>query len=81
MNLVVNLTEQELAEIRQRTSTSDNADAVSRAVREYLRTCQSRELTTLAADLDYDENAWRELDNAELSRPEINIEVDQHSDG
>ena len=81
MNLVVNLTEQELAEIRQRTSTPDNADAVLRAVREYLRTCRSRELTRLAADLDYDENAWRELDNAELSRPAINIDVDQHPDG
>ena len=27
----------------------------------------------MAANLDYDENAWRDLDKAELSQPEINI--------
>ena len=31
--------------------------------------------------LDYDENAWRDLDKAELSQPEINIDRDGRADG
>ncbi len=81
MNLALDLTDQELAEIRERTSAMDNADAVSRAAREFLRNCRSRELTEMAGELDYDEDAWRELDAAELSQPETNIEVDEPSDG
>jgi hypothetical protein len=71
MNLALNLTEQELSEIRLRTDASSDSEAVSRAAREYLRIIQSRELTAKAADLDYDEYAWRELDAAELSQPEV----------
>ena len=81
MNLVLNLTEQELRKLRQRTSASDDADAVSRAAREYLRACESRELTAMAANLDYDENAWRDLDKAELSQPEITSDRDGRADG
>jgi hypothetical protein len=81
MHLLLNLTEQELRKLRQRTSVSDDADAVSRAAREYLRACEARELTAMAANLDYDENAWRDLDKAELSQPEINIDRDGRADG
>ncbi|MEO8498221.1 MAG: hypothetical protein ABI614_24410 [Planctomycetota bacterium] len=80
MNLALKLTSQELAEIRDRTCESDNADAVTRAAQEFLRVCRSRELTSLAADLDYDENAWRDLDEAELRQPGVNIEMDAHPD-
>ncbi len=80
MNLALNLTAQELAEIRQRTSESDDADAVTRAAKEFLRISRARELTSMAKDLDYDEDAWRELDNAELSQPEVKIELDLHPD-
>ncbi len=81
VNLAVNLTEQELTELRQRTNASDSADAVTRAAREFLRTSRSRELATLAGDVDYDENAWRELDEAELSQPHVNIEANELPDG
>lgn len=81
MNLILNLTQQEVAEIRERTDASDDAEAVSRAAREYLRTCRSRELTAMAAALDYDENAWRELDNAELSQPRADIEGGERFNG
>ena len=56
-------------ELRQRTKATDSADAVSRAAREFLRTCRLRELTLMAGQLDYDEQAWRALDEAELSGP------------
>ncbi len=81
MNLPLNLTEQELRELRQRTCASDDADAVSKAAREYLRVCESRELTSMAAGFDYDENAWRDLDKAELSQPETTIDADGCADG
>lgn len=81
MNLSLNLTEQELSEIRLRTDAADDAEAICRAAREYLRVCQSRELTAMAADLDYDENAWRELDVAELGEPHVEIELDRDIHG
>lgn len=81
MNLALNLTEQELAELRQRTNMSDSAEAVTRAAREYLRSCRSRELASTSGNLDYDENAWRELDKSELSQPEVNIDVDELPNG
>ena len=73
MNLALDLTERELVELRQRTKATDSADAVSRAAREFLRTCRLREVTSMAGKLDYDENAWRELDEAELSQQELGI--------
>lgn len=81
MNLALNLTGQELAELRQRTNMSDSAEAVTRAAREYLRTCRSRELASMSGNLDYEANAWRELDKAELSQPKVNIDADELPDG
>ena len=81
IGITLDLTESELTELRQRTNTIDSADAVSRAAREFLRTCRLRELTSMAGKLDYDEEAWRELDAAELSQPEVSIEVGERHDG
>ena len=76
MNIALDLTERELLELRQRTKASDSADAVSRAAREFLRTCRLRELTSMAGRLDYDEQAWRALDEAELSQPQLFVDVE-----
>ena len=81
MGIALDLTEKELTELRQRTNTIDSADAVSRAAREFLRTCRLRELTSMAGKLDYDEQAWRELDAAELSQPKVSINVGERHDG
>ena len=80
MNLAVDLTERELTELCRRTNATDRAGAVSRAAREFLRTCHLRELTAMAGQLDYDEHAWRELDAAELSQPALNISVEERHD-
>jgi hypothetical protein len=69
MNLTLDLTERELVELRQRTNAADTAGAVARAAREFLQTCRLRELTSMGGQLDYDENAYRELDAAELEQP------------
>ena len=81
MNLALDLTERELTELRRRTNATDNAGAVSRAAREFLRTCRLRELTAMSGKLDYDENAWRELDAAELSPPALSLSVEDWHDG
>jgi hypothetical protein len=52
-----------------RTNATDTAGAVARAAREFLPTCRLRELTSMGGQLDYDENAYRELDAAELEQP------------
>jgi hypothetical protein len=57
MNLALDLTENELLELRRRTKVTDDADAVSRAAREFLRICRARELTSIADRIDYEENA------------------------
>ncbi len=81
MNLALDLTARELTELRQRTNASDSAAAVSRAAREFLRICRSRELATITGRFDYDENAWRELDSAESSQPEVSIDMGGHHGG
>ncbi|MBM4089424.1 MAG: hypothetical protein FJ276_08345 [Planctomycetes bacterium] len=80
-NMALDLTEQELTELRQRTNASDSAGAVSRAAREFLRTCRLRELTSMGGKLDYDENAWRERDTSELSQPVPSTEGEETRDG
>jgi len=81
MNMALDLTERELTELRQRTNAIDSADAVSSAAREFLRTCRLRELTSMAGKLDYEEQAWRDMDAAELSEPELSIDLGVRRDG
>ena len=81
IGIALDLTESELTELRQRTNTIDSADAVSRAAREFLWTCRLRELTSMGGKLGYVEQAWRELDVAELSQAEVNIDMGGRHDG
>lgn len=75
MNVALNLTEDELRELRRHTKVADDAAAVSVATREFLRICRGRELTPIAGKVDFDENAWRELDQAELAQRELNSDA------
>ena len=81
MNLALQLTERELSELRERTKVTDSAEAVTRAAREFLRIYRLRELTSTVTSFEYDESAWRELDEAELSRPELSIELKEPHEG
>lgn len=81
MNVALDLTERELTELRQRTNAIDTAAAVSHAAREFLRTCRLRELTSMSGKLDFDEQAWRKLDAAELSQPALSIDLGERQDG
>ena len=81
MNLALRLTERELTELRERTQASDSGEAVTHAAREFLRVCRLRELTSAATRFEYDENAWKELDKAELCQPGLEIDVKEPTDG
>ncbi len=81
MNLALQLTERELTELRERTKVTDSAEAVTRAAREFLRIYRLRELTSMATSFEYDESAWRELDEAELNQPELSIDLKEPHDG
>ena len=80
MNLALQLTERELTELRERIQAIDNAEAVTRATREFLRIYRLRELTSTATSFEYDGSVWRELDEAGLSRPELSIELKEPRD-
>jgi hypothetical protein len=81
MNLALQLTERELTELRERTKVTDSAEAVTRAAREFLRIHRLRELTSTATSFEYDENAWQELDEAELSQPDLSVDLKEPHDG
>lgn len=65
MTTVVDLTEQELAELRSSTKQSDNTAALRVAMREYLRYVRRMELKALSGQVQMEEN-WPALEESEL---------------
>jgi hypothetical protein len=66
MSLGVNLSHEEIAQLRRVTKTSDDAEAVSIAAREYLRLSRLRELKSLSGRVDFEDN-WSELESMEAN--------------
>ena len=66
MSLAVDLTSEEVAEIRQITRVEDDVAAVTKAAREYLRLCRLRELKAISGKVDYEDNS-KQLESMELS--------------
>jgi hypothetical protein len=65
MSVAVNLTVDEIAQIKQLTKLEDDSQAVSKAAREFLRHARLRELKTVTGKVDFREN-WQELESLEL---------------
>jgi hypothetical protein len=65
MSTVVNLTEQELADLRELTRQADNEAAIRTAMGEFVRYARRMQLKTLSGKVQMDEN-WQELEAAEL---------------
>ena len=61
----VNLSDEEVAELRAATKQSDVDEALRTALREYVRYTQRQELMTLSGRVEMQEN-WQELEEAEL---------------
>jgi len=53
MSVTVNLNSDELAQIKRLTELDDESDAVTTAVREFLRVSQLRELKAASGRVDY----------------------------
>ena len=65
MSITINLTAQEVAALKQFTKLQDDAEAVAKAAREFLRLSRLRELKTVSGKVEFEEN-WRELEGFEL---------------
>ena len=65
MSVTVDLTSEELAQIKRLTALNDESDAVSKAAREFLRVSQIRELKTASGKFDY-QDAGKAMEALEL---------------
>jgi hypothetical protein len=65
MPTVVELTEQELAELKAYTNEADAASAVRSAMAEYLRLARRIQLKALSGQVSMEDN-WRALEASEL---------------
>ena len=65
MSVTINLTAKEIAAIKQLTQQSGDTEAVSLAVREYLRLARIRELKAVSGKVDFVDRT-AELDALEL---------------
>jgi hypothetical protein len=66
MSLTVDLTSDEVDQIKQITRVEDDAAAVTKAAREYLRLSRLRELKMISGKVDYEDNS-EQLESLELS--------------
>ena len=65
MSIDIELTAQEIAALRKLTKLEDDAQAVTRAAREFLRLSRLRELKTVSGKVAFEAN-WQELEQLEL---------------
>lgn len=61
MSIVIDLTAQEVAALKQFTKLEDDAEAIAQAAREFLRLSRLRELKTVSGKVDFESN-WQELE-------------------
>ena len=65
MSMDIELTSQEIANLKQITKLQNDAEAVTKAAREYLRLSKLRELKAVSGKVDFDVN-WQKLEELEL---------------
>jgi hypothetical protein len=65
MTINIEMTAQEIASLKQITRLENDADAVTKAAREFLRLSRLRELKAISGKVDFDNN-WQELEQREL---------------
>ncbi|MBC7964839.1 MAG: hypothetical protein H7Z17_02845 [Fuerstia sp.] len=72
MSLTVNLTSEEVAQIRQITHVHDDSAAVTKAAREYLRLSKLLELKAISGSVDFEDVSaqleWLELDEIDFPK-------------
>jgi hypothetical protein len=65
MSIIIDLPEQELAALKLLTRLENEAEAVVKAAREFLRIARLRELKTVSGKVEFDVN-WQELEQREI---------------
>lgn len=68
MTTIIDLTDQELAELKMLTNQADAAAAVRCATTEYLRFARRKRLKELSGRVEMEEN-WTVLEEAEMKEP------------
>ena len=64
MPMTIDLTEQEIAELREHTNESDASTAVRSAIADYIRYARRMRLKSLSGQVEMQDN-WRELEALE----------------
>lgn len=70
MSIAIELTAQEIAALKQLTKLDDDAEAIAKAAREFLRLSRLRELKTVCGKVEFESN-WQELERLELGESEF----------
>jgi hypothetical protein len=70
MSIDVPLTLQEVVALKRITNTQDDAQAITQAVREFLRQVHLRELKTASGAVEFETN-WQQLEALELAEMEL----------
>lgn len=73
MSINIELTAQEIAALKQFTKLDDDAEAVTKAAREFLRLNRLRELKSVSGRVEYEAN-WRELEQRELEETDFPLD-------
>jgi hypothetical protein len=70
VSINIELTAQEVASIKQITRLENDAEAISKAAREFLRLSRLRELKAVSGKVEFEGN-WQELEELELSEADF----------
>ena len=70
MSINIELTTQEIAALKRATKLENDAEAVVKAAREFLRLRRLRELKAVAGKVQFDDT-WQELERIELSESDF----------
>ena len=70
MSITIEMSAQDMAAIKQLTRLDNDAEAIVKAAREFLRLTSLRELKTASGKVDFDVN-WQELENLEFNESSL----------
>jgi hypothetical protein len=65
MSITIEMSAQEIAALKQLTRLNNDAEAITRAAREFLRLGRLRELKAISGKVQFETN-WQELEELEL---------------
>jgi hypothetical protein len=65
VSIQIEMPAQEIAALKQLTKIEDDAEAVVKAAREFLRLSRLRELKSVSGKVDFEDN-WQKLEQLEL---------------